>query len=495
MDRGHSKISVHDWTDYEISIYADFLLRLPLEYLKKYIAGIEHSSFFIKSINKIDNQYTKRQIKNILEKIRGISNDLNYRKFTSERGRPSYNICQQNKNRYVNKKKRANHYKRIFNIDRKATDFEIKRAKYLCDTDVILRFAVDKNYKSALATITPSGTNEYELNPHYNEGQELYSIESTAEIIKNLKEAFQRFTKKLRNQKGQKCFGYYVIERQKNGKPHLHGMIFFPPEKERKIKKAFDESVQSQGAGRSDLSMCHEKLSHRGNKGISYLLKEIGNEETSAMLSMQNGVAVRQFSTFGLKLKTNLFDTIYRNINSLNNKAFQELHNLISDKTLKPSYKKYIFIRDFIKNLRPITKVVGGSRKSIVGIEDLATGNIVFFNSRNIDVLSNESKSKSSSSLHGNRHFKLKLTSNRKEVILHLEKKLSNLIKGSHGYRVSLKEPQFTCVTYSFEKESVIFLSSLINLLLVYSVFVPMLAMQDKLTYSIRDPPAAAGHD
>ena len=363
----------------EISFYAEALSRLPHEELSDRLKELEFAERIFQFPLPAGELKTASQIRAALERLRGLSNDLYSKAQHIRAGGGPASVCSENLQQYQASQKRQEMYRRRLTNGNATSSRDIKRAKYFCDADVMQRIAIDRRYRCALITITLP---KYMHNESSGDDVNLDHVISTSDGAKYLKKCWKAFDP------GNECFGFTVLQMHKSGLPHLHAVLFYPPEKETKLRKLFHEKMKKSGAGLSHFSVKNEELSGDGNRAISYLSQGVGDEPSQAAFSRSNGVAVRAIQPFGVCLHTTLFNELNRRVPELKSGGdlFQSLHAVLADRKLVTSEKKYRFIRDFVPRIDVILESVksesGKSRKKIIGIKDQVSGEEIYWNEK-----------------------------------------------------------------------------------------------------------------
>jgi hypothetical protein len=340
MDRGQE--SIRFWSSEEISCYAEALSRLSYEELSDRLQELEFAGRIFKFPLPAGKLKSASQIRAALERLRGLSNDLYSKAQHIRAGGGPVSVCSENLQQYQASQNRQEMYRRHLTNGNAASSRDIKRAKYFCDADVMQRMAIDRQYRCALITITLP---KFMHNESSGDGANLDNVMSTSDGAKYLKKCWKAFDP--RND----CFGFSVLQMHKSGLPHLHAILFYPPENEAELRKLFHAKMAKAGAGISHFSVKDEELAGDGNRAISYLSQGVGDKPSQAAFSRSNGVAARAIQPFGICLYTTLFDELNRRVSELKGGGdfFQSLHELLADRNLVASEKKYRFIRDFIE--------------------------------------------------------------------------------------------------------------------------------------------------
>lgn len=374
MDRDQE--SLRFWSPEDISYYAEVLSHLSIDELSDQLKELEFADRIFKFPLQADQLTTASQIRAALERLKGLSNDLHSKAKSIRAGGGPASVCNENLRQYQASQKRQEAYRKHLTNGNAASYRDIKRAKYFCDADVMHRRAIDLRYRCSLLSLTLPDHMHNELQ---DDGVNLDDLTSTNDGVKYLKKCWRAFNP------GSECFGFTVLQMHKSGLPHLHAVLFYPPEKETELRKLFQVKMKKAGAGLSHFSVRDEELSGDGNRAISYLSEGVGDDPNQAAFSRSNGVAARTIQPFGICLHTTLFNELNRRVFALKagGAFFQSLHDLLTGRKLVTSEKKYKFIRDFIPRVEVIRETVksesGKSREKIIGIKDQVSGKEIYW--------------------------------------------------------------------------------------------------------------------
>lgn len=456
MDRDQK--SFRFWTSEDIRYYSEVLSRLPRDKLSDKLKRFEFSERIFTFPLAEGHFNTATQIRSALERLKGLSNDLYAKAKHIRAGGVPDSICTENLREYKARQNRQEAYRRYFKKGNVTSSRDIKRAKYFCDADVMQRIAIDRQYRCALLTITLPGSMH---NKSSSNGVNMDDVISTREGSKYLKRCWKAF------KPGSESFGFTVLQLHKNGSPHLHAALFYPPEKEAELRNLFKKRMKKAGAGLSHFSVKDEELSGDGNRAISYLSKGVGDEQNQAAFSRSNGVDVRSIQPFGICLHTSLFNEISRHVSELKDGGafFQSLHDLMANRNLMVSNKKYKFICDFLPEIDVISESVksdsGKSRKKIIGIRYKASGEEILWHKKMEPVQDFIGRKEAE-----NDSVNIKITSIQKQDVQLTRFPVSADFKSG---RIEVK---ITCIAHSCVREQVMVFSALFPIIAVTVVSV-----------------------
>ncbi|QSR35799.1 hypothetical protein CFI10_12455 [Marinobacterium iners] len=292
MDRDY----ISPYSDDFINLMIVRIMALPTSERSAAIEKIEFSERIFDFPIKDKLVHSERQVRSILVRISGVAHDIHFKAIHSKNTSISNHVSPKNRSYYKSSINRRESYRARHAGSNKKSYYDVKKAKYWCDAYVLNALAYSLGFRCALITITA-------LKEHHESG-----LISTAEIVRILNKAFKKFTSTLRRKYKNKGFGFKVIQLHENGIPHLHAAIFYDASYEAEIKKALHASLKSEPVGFHQFKTSEEGYEKDHNKVISYLSRDVADENSDAALSKFNGCASRSFEIFGKNLKTALFD-------------------------------------------------------------------------------------------------------------------------------------------------------------------------------------------